>query len=349
MKHILICGGLGYIGSHTVIEACINYNVIIIDNLSNSNINVLQHLKTISNKKIRFIECDLTNYKELQSNISNLQQINIIMDSIIHFAALKSVNESVNNPLQYYENNIISTLNILKIMKQFHIHKLIFSSSATVYSKPLHCPLKETYTTGLHLTNPYGKTKHFNEEILQDFCNANPQIQCISLRYFNPIGTHSSGLIGDNPNGIPNNLLPYIQKVLMGKLPYLKVYGNNYDTEDGTGKRDYIHVVDLANAHIKALEYCNKITKNCINIGIYDCINIGTGIPYSVLDIIKMMEKVSNKKIPYKIEPKREGDLAIVYADISYAKEILEWQSTKNLQDMCESIWKYIQQNSTIN
>ena len=344
MKHILICGGLGYIGSHTVIEACINYNVIIIDNLSNSNIIVLQHLKTITNKKIRFIKCDLTNYKELQNTIGNLQQINITMDSIIHFAALKSVSESINNPIQYYENNLISTLNILKVMKHFHINKLIFSSSATVYSKPLLCPLKETYTTGLHLTNPYGKTKHFNEEILQDFCNANSQIQCISLRYFNPIGSHSSGLIGDNPNGIPNNLLPYIQKVLMGKLPYLRIYGDDYDTEDGTGERDYIHVVDLANTHIKALEYCNN-TSN----GMYKCINIGTGIPYSVLNIVKMMEKVSNKTIPYKIEPRRDGDLAIVYADTTYSENILQWKSTKNLQDMCESIWKYVQQNFTKN
>lgn len=325
---ILLTGGTGYIGSHTAIELeNAGHEVVIGDNFSNSKPEVLNNLKKIIGKDIEFYEIDFTN---LQKTYELFEKCNF--DAVIHFAGLKAVGESCTMPIQYYRNNIDSTLNIVDAMKKYHVNNLVFSSSATVYGVPKELPLKEGMSTSC--TNPYGWTKLMNEQILTDVAKAIPDFSIVLLRYFNPIGAHESGLIGEDPNGIPNNLMPYITKVAKGVLPELNVFGNDYPTKDGTGVRDYIHVVDLAKGHVDAIEY----SKNHKGIEIF---NLGTGVGYSVLDIVNTFMKVNNVDVPYKIAPRRDGDVAECYADASKAKELLNWTAKKDLEDMCRDSWNY--------
>ncbi len=329
---ILVTGGTGYIGSHTCIELLNSrYEVIVVDNLSNSKIEVINKIKTITNKDFKFYEMDLRSEEELR-NIFSKEKI----DAVIHFAGLKAVGESVQKPLLYYQNNLDSTLTLCKVMNEFKVKKLVFSSSATVYGEQKVLPIKES--ASLSTTNPYGSTKLFIEYILDDLYKSDNEWSIIKLRYFNPVGAHESGLIGEDPNGIPNNLMPYVSKVAIGELPYLNVFGDDYDTKDGTGVRDYIHVVDLAKGHLKALEYIDK-NNDCI------AINLGTGTGYSVLDIVKTYEKVNNIKVPYKITKRRDGDIAECYADSTKAKELLNWSSELSLDDMVKSAYNFIIKN----
>lgn len=334
---ILITGGTGFIGSHTVVEFIIKNNeCLIIDNLINSKRDVVDKLEKITNKKINFEEIDLLNKDKLEQIF-----INNKIDCIIHFAGLKAVGESILKPVKYYNNNIISTLNLLDLMNKYSVKKLIFSSSATVYGKSI-VPMKEEYPIGIGITNPYGRTKYMIELILKDYCISNPEVSIISLRYFNPIGAHSSGLIGENPNDIPNNIMPFISKVAIqnntrifinNNYNELKIFGNDYDTRDGSCIRDYIHVVDLAKAHVCAYENLEKG---------YDAINIGTGNGTSVFELINAFEKVNNIKIPYKIIERRVGDIAESYCDTQKAKNRLGWEAEKNIYDMCKDVWNYI-------
>ena len=326
---ILVTGGCGYIGSHTSVELLNNNDeVVIIDNLINSKKEVIDKIKEITNKDITFYE---GNVQEEQLLTKIFQENKI--DAVIHFAGLKAVGESVQKPLEYYQNNLDSTLVLLKTMKKFNVKKIIFSSSATVYGNNPNVPFKEDYKTG-GTTNPYGTSKLIIERILKDLNVADPDFSIVILRYFNPIGAHKSGLIGDNPNGIPNNLMPYITKVAVGELPHLNIFGNDYPTKDGTGVRDYIHVVDLAIGHVKAL---NKVVKEK-GIHIY---NLGTGIGYSVLDIVNAFEKVNNIKIPYVIKERREGDIAECYADSSKAKQELDFEAKYNIEDMVKDSYQF--------
>ena len=326
---ILVTGGCGYIGSHTSVELLNNNDeVVIIDNLINSKKEVIDKIKEITNKDITFYEGNVQDEK-LLTKIFKENKI----DAVIHFAGLKAVGESVQKPLEYYQNNLDSTLVLLKIMKQFNVKKIIFSSSATVYGNNPNVPFKEDYKTG-GTTNPYGTSKLIIERILKDLNIADPDFSIVILRYFNPIGAHKSGLIGDNPNGIPNNLMPYITKVAVGELPQLNIFGDDYPTKDGTGVRDYIHVVDLAIGHVKAL---NKVVKEK---GIY-IYNLGTGIGYSVLDIVNAFEKVNNIKIPYIIKERREGDIAECYADSSKAKLELDFEAKYNIEDMVKDSYQF--------
>tara|TARA_B110000908_G_scaffold137258_1_gene162834 strand:- start:524 stop:1594 length:1071 start_codon:yes stop_codon:yes gene_type:complete len=342
MTFILLCGGLGYIGSHIVIE-CINngYTPIIIDNFYNCTKNKLDILNTLLDVTLIFYECDLSNKENFNSVLSKIYTEHSI-DTIIHLASYKAVSESNAKPLMYYKNNLTISLNILELMKKYTIKNLVFSSSATVYSQPLHVPILETHSVGSNLSSVYGKTKYYIEQIIQDFYAANINtdwnINCVILRYFNPIGNHFSGVIGDSPVGIPNNLLPYIQKVITGELSELKIFGNTYNTLDGTAERDYIHVLDLANAHIKSIEYLNNQTNTVLEI-----FNIGSGKQYSVLQILTHMEETFERKIPFSISDKREGDVDSVYADASKANIMLNWKPRYNLKDMCHSILKFIQ------
>lgn len=325
---ILVTGGLGYIGSHTVVELLeSNIEVVVIDNLSNSSINVKDNIKKITNKDFTFYKEDLLNELELEK-IFKIEKI----DGIIHFAGYKAVGESVKLPLKYYENNIVSTLNLLKCMEKFNVYNIIFSSSATVYGNPKKLPITEDFD--LHTTNPYGDTKLFIENILKNQFISNNKYNIVILRYFNPIGAHNSGLIGENPNGIPNNLMPYISQVGIGKLKELSVYGNDYNTHDGTGVRDYIHVCDLANGHKLAL----KKFKDTPEVRIY---NLGTGVGYSVLDVIKTYEKINNLHIPYKITNRRPGDIASCYADATKAYNELGFKCKYNLEDMCRDTYNF--------
>ena len=295
---ILITGGAGYIGSHTVVELLnLDKEVIIVDNFSNSNPIVLDRIKDITGKKFKFYEIDTTNEKQLEVVFKENK-----IDSVIHFAAYKAVGESVEKPLEYYSNNIINTLTVLNLMKKYNVKNFVFSSSATVYGDPHTCPITEDFP--LSTTNPYGATKLMIEDMLRDIAKADPSFNIAILRYFNPVGAHESGLIGEEPNGIPNNLMPYITKVAVGKLKELSVFGGDYDTHDGTGVRDYIHVVDLAKGHIKALE---KFKTNC-GLVTY---NLGTGNGYSVLDMVKAFSNASGQDIPYKIVDRRPGDIAM--------------------------------------
>ena len=327
--NILITGGLGYIGSHTVIE-CINskHSVVIVDNLYNSSIKVLEKLNKFLNKDLKFYKTDM---QDIDAFEKVFKENNI--DAVIHFAGYKAVGESVEKPLKYYDNNIGITINLLKLMEKYNVKKIIFSSSATVYKESKILPLTENMPLGV--TNPYGRTKLIIEEILQDIAYADKNFKAVILRYFNPIGAHPCGLFGEDNNGIPNNLMPYIVKVAKGELEYLRVFGNDYNTKDGTGVRDYIHVVDLAKAHIKAI----KAFEFSKNINIY---NIGTGTGYSVLEIINNFEKATGIKIPYKIVERRPGDIAACYADPSYALEKLGWKAEKNLEDMCRDSYHYV-------
>ena len=337
---ILITGGAGYIGSHTLIELSnAGYKFVVFDNLSNSSKKSIKRVEKIIKTPIFFEEGDVRDKKALNKVFKKYK-----IDSVIHFAGLKSVSESVQNPLEYYDNNIVGTLKLLEVMKKNNCKKLVFSSSATVYNEvdaQNYTPLKENFPTGV-TTNPYGRTKYFIEEILKDLCLSDLKFKIAILRYFNPVGAHESGTIGEDPNGIPNNLMPYISQTAVGKREFLSVFGGDYLTHDGTGVRDYIHVVDLANAHVKALNYLNSKNKQTTNPLI---VNIGTGVGYSVIDMIKAFEKVSGKKVPYKIVQRRLGDISTCYSDSSYAKEVLNWESKKTIDDMCADSWKWQSNN----
>ena len=329
---ILLTGGAGYIGSHTAVElAKAGHEVIIGDNYSNSKPEVISKLEQIIGKKIEAYEIDFADRKATFELFEKHD-----FDAVIHFAGLKAVGESCIMPIEYYRNNIDSTLNIAEAMKKYGVNNLVFSSSATVYGTPKKLPLKEGMPTSC--TNPYGWTKLMNEQILTDISRANPSFSVVLLRYFNPIGAHESGLIGEDPNGIPNNLMPYITRVAKGVLPELNVFGDDYPTKDGTGVRDYIHVVDLARGHVDAIEYAEK------HRGV-EIFNLGTGIGYSVLDIVNAFVKVNGVDVPYKITERREGDIAMCYADPGKAKEVLGWTAEKNLEDMCRDSWNFAKNN----
>lgn len=331
--NILITGGLGYIGSHTVIE-CIsnNHNVIIVDNLYNSSIKVLEKLNKFLNKDLIFYKVDMQNIDAFEKVF-----IENKIDAVIHFAGYKAVGESVKKPLKYYDNNIGITINLLKLMEQYDVKKIIFSSSATVYKESEILPLTENMPLGV--TNPYGRSKLIIEDILQDIAHADNKFKAVILRYFNPIGAHPCGMFGEENNGIPNNLMPYIVKVAKGELEYLRVFGNDYNTKDGTGVRDYIHVVDLAAAHIKAIKAFDFES----NINIY---NIGTGKGYSVLEIVENFEKATGIKIPYKVVERRGGDIGEYYADSQKAKKELNFETKYGILEMCRDAWNYEKGNN---
>lgn len=330
---ILVTGGAGYIGSHTCVELLnAGYEIVIVDNFVNSNEKSLERIKQITGKSFKFYEGDTSN-SEVLDKIFRENRI----DCCIHFAGLKAVGESVEKPLEYYKNNVSGTLILLEAMKKHNVKNIIFSSSATVYGNPKTVPISEKCPKGL-CTNPYGWTKSMLEQIFMDIQNSDPEWNIILLRYFNPIGAHKSGLMGEDPNGIPNNLMPYITQVASGKLKELGVFGNDYDTPDGTGVRDYIHVVDLACGHVKAL---NKIKENC-GLEIY---NLGTGKGYSVLDIVKNFEKATGVKIPYSIKPRRAGDIATCYCDPSKAEKELDWKAENDILDMCKDSWNWQSKN----
>lgn len=332
---ILITGGAGYIGSHTCVELLNNnYEVIVLDNFSNSKKEVINKIKKITNKDLKLYEGNMLD-EEILTKIFEENDI----DCVIDFAAYKAVGESVQKPVEYYINNVSSVLTLLTVMKKFNCKSLVFSSSATVYGNPEIIPITEECRTG-GTTNPYGTSKLFVEQILKDLYNSDNEWNICILRYFNPIGAHESGLIGEEPNGIPANLVPYISKVASGKLECLSIFGNDYDTKDGTGVRDYIHVVDLALGHLKAVEKLNKEKK-----GLY-IYNLGTGVGYSVLDLVNTFEKVNNIKIKYKIAPRRSGDIATCYSDPSKAKKELNFEATKTLEDMLKDAWNYEKENS---
>ena len=329
---ILVTGGTGYIGSHTVVEL-INkgYDVVIVDNLSNSRYEVTNRIKTITNKDVNFYQidvCDKASLKEVFKRHS--------IDAVIHFAGLKAVGESTVMPMKYYENNIMSTLSLIEVMKEFNCKNLIFSSSATVYGPQDVMPIKED--ASLSATNPYGRTKLFIEYILKDLYSADKNWNIALLRYFNPVGAHPSGLIGEDPNGIPNNLCPYITQVAVGKLPFLRVFGNDYDTIDGTGVRDYIHVIDLAIGHLCAIE---KLKSNP-GLVIY---NLGTGKGYSVLEMVKAFEKATGKEIKYKIVDRRAGDIGTCYADATKAYNEMNFKTLKTIDDMAKDAWNFQKMN----
>ena len=336
---ILITGGAGYIGSHTLISlASAGYDFVVFDNLSNSSKKSIKRVEKIINKSIAFEKGDIRNSKALDKVFKKYK-----IDSVIHFAGLKAVGESVAQPLEYYDNNIVGTLRLLEVMKKHNCKKIVFSSSATVYNEvdaQNYTPLKENFPTGA-TTNPYGRTKYFIEEILKDLYISDSEFKIAILRYFNPVGAHESGTIGEDPNGIPNNLMPFITQTAVGKRECLSVFGGDYPTHDGTGVRDYIHVVDLADAHVKALDYLNSKSYTILN----STFNIGTGIGYSVLDMINAYEKASDKKIPYKIVDRRAGDISTCYSDPSFAKEILNWEAKKSIDDMCVDSWKWQSNN----
>ena len=336
---ILITGGAGYIGSHTLISlANAGYDFVVFDNLSNSSKKSIKRVEKIINKSIAFEKGDIRNSKALDKVFKKYK-----IDSVIHFAGLKAVGESVTQPLEYYDNNIVGTLRLLEVMKKHKCKKIVFSSSATVYNEvdaQNYTPLKENFPTGA-TTNPYGRTKYFIEEILKDLYISDPKFKIAILRYFNPVGAHESGTIGEDPNGIPNNLMPFITQTAVGKREFLSVFGGDYPTQDGTGVRDYIHVVDLADAHVKALDYLNSKSYTILN----STFNIGTGIGYSVLDMIKAFEKASDKNIAYKIVNRRAGDISTCYSDPSFAKEILNWEAKKTIDDMCKDSWKWQSNN----
>lgn len=332
---ILVTGGAGYIGSHTVVELLNkNKEVVIVDNFSNSKPEVLDKIRKITGKDFKFYEIDYMDRNALEKVFGENN-----IDSVINFAGYKAVGESVKEPIKYYMNNISGCLVVLDVMKKFNVKKFIFSSSATVYGDPEIIPITEECKTG-GTTNPYGTTKLFIEQILKDLYKSDNTWDICILRYFNPVGAHESGLIGEEPQGIPNNLMPYIVRVANGTLEQLSVFGNDYNTKDGTGVRDYIHVVDLAKGHIAALE---KLDKEQTGLYIY---NLGTGTGYSVLDMVKAFEKATGKTVNYRIAPRRPGDIASCYADPKKAKEELGWEAEKNLDDMCKDSWRYIENSS---
>lgn len=329
---ILVTGGAGFIGSHTCVELLENgYEVVIVDNFINSKPEALNRIKQITGKDFKFYEADLLDKAAVETIFKENK-----IDAVIHFAGLKAVGESVAQPIRYYHNNITGTLILCQVMQEAGVKKIVFSSSATVYGSPKTVPIREDFP--LHTTNPYGSTKLMIENILQDLFAADNEWSIALLRYFNPIGAHKSGLIGEDPNGIPNNLMPYIAQVAAGKLEVLSVFGDDYDTKDGTGVRDYIHVVDLAQGHIKAVE------KVLGGSGV-DAYNLGTGIGYSVLDMVHAFETANNVKVNYKIAPRRPGDIAVCFADPKKAKELLGWQAQFGIEDMCRDSWNFVKQN----
>ena len=332
---ILVTGGAGYIGSHTVVELLNKgEEVIIIDNFSNSKKEVLDSIRKITSKDFKFYEIDYLDRVSLEKVFEENPKI----DSVINFAGYKAVGESVQKPLDYYINNISGALVLLDTMKKFNVKKFVFSSSATVYGQPERIPITEDCEIG-GTTNPYGTTKLYIEQILKDLYKSDNTWDIAILRYFNPVGAHESGLIGEEPQGIPNNLMPYVVRVAAGILEELSVFGNDYDTPDGTGVRDYIHVVDLAKGHLKAIE---KLNKEKQGLFIY---NLGTGTGYSVLDMVKAFEKVTGKEVKYKIAPRREGDIGTCYSNPKKAEEELNWKAEKTLEDMCRDSWKFIENN----
>ncbi|MDQ1144166.1 UDP-glucose 4-epimerase [Bacillus sp. SORGH_AS 510] len=329
---VLVTGGAGYIGSHTCVELLNSgYEIIILDNFSNSKPESLQRISQITGKDFSFYELDLLDAMGLRSLFANHS-----IEAVIHFAGLKAVGESVHMPLYYYQTNIMGTLNLCTVMKEFGVHKLVFSSSATVYGVPERVPISEDCK--LNATNPYGRTKLILEELFRDLYNSDDRWSIALLRYFNPIGAHESGLIGEDPNGFPNNLMPIITQVAMGTMKELLVFGSDYATVDGTGVRDYIHVIDLANGHLKALE------KVMFSVGI-EAYNLGTGTGYSVLELIAAFERETGVKIPYRMSDRRPGDIAICYADPSKAKYELDWRATRRIEDMCRDSWKWQKKN----
>ena len=331
---ILVSGGAGYIGSHTCVELlAAGYDIVVADNYYNSCPEALKRVKQISGKDFRFVEADMTDPAQVDKIFKENPDIN----AVIQFAAYKAVGESVAKPIEYYLNNLNTTLVILDVMRKYGVKNIVFSSSATVYGDPASTPITEDFPVG-GTTNPYGTSKFFNERILEDCCTADPELNVALLRYFNPIGAHESGLIGEDPNGIPNNLVPYIAKVAVGKLEKVHVFGNDYPTPDGTGVRDYIHVVDLARGHVAAIRKLEK------KPGLFIC-NLGTGHGYSVLDVIKAYGKACGKEIPYVIDPRRPGDIAECFADPTRAREELGWEAQYGIEDMCASSWKWQSQN----
>jgi len=330
---ILVTGGMGYIGSHTCVELLeLGMEVVIVDSLANSNPEVLNRIETITGKRPVFYQLDVCD----EAALSKVFEAHAI-DCVIHFAGMKAVGESVAMPERYYANNLGSTLTLCRVMAAHNVKRIIFSSSATVYSGDNTMPLQETSRTG-SCTNPYGWTKYMGEQILRDIAVADKEWSVVLLRYFNPIGAHISGLMGEDPKGIPNNLMPYISQVAVGRREQLSVFGNDYDTPDGTGVRDYIHVVDLAKGHVAAIGYASAHTGT-------EVFNLGTGTGYSVLDMVKAFEKVNGVKVPYVIAPRRPGDLATCYADPAKSRELLGWTAEKNLEDMCRDAWNWQKNN----
>ena len=333
MAKILITGGAGYIGSHTALELLNEgYEVVVYDNLCNSSEESLKRVQELTGKEIKFYEGDVLDGAALEAMFRAEN-----VDAVIHCAALKAVGESVQKPLEYYQNNITGTLTLMDVMNRVGVKNIVFSSSATVYGSPAEMPITEACPKG-RCTNPYGWTKSMMEQIMSDVQKANPDWNVILLRYFNPVGAHKSGRIGEDPKGIPNNLMPYISQVAVGKLEKLGVFGNDYNTHDGTGVRDYIHVVDLAIGHVKAINYIFT------NPGL-DVINLGTGTGYSVLDMVKAFSKACGKEIPYEIKPRRAGDIDMCYADPSKALKVLGWKAERGLDEMCEDTWRWQSQN----
>lgn len=326
--NILVTGGIGYIGSHTAVTLIQEgFNVILLDNISNSHLQVITQLEKITSQKITFVRGDVRD-KLLISSILQDHKI----DAVIHFAGLKAVGESVSEPLRYFDNNVGGTIRLLEAMRSYGVKRIIFSSSATVYGEPQYLPLDELHPTGA--INPYGRTKLHIEEILQDICSSDASWRAVCLRYFNPVGAHDSGLIGENPNDIPNNLMPFVSRVAAGKYPFVTVFGDDYSTADGTGIRDYIHVVDLARGHLNAIAFLN------LHYG-FHVFNLGTKLGHSVLEVIKTFEDVNKVSIPFKILPRRIGDVSTCYANTDKANKILDWKPMLNLEDMCASTWNF--------
>ena len=332
MKNILVTGGAGYIGSHTCVQLLEkNYNVIVVDNLSNSNREVLNRIKQITGKEVEFYCLDCCDYQAFEEVFKNHS-----IDAVIHFAGLKAVGESVEKPLTYYYNNLTSTMNLISLMEKYGVENLVFSSSATVYGDPVRVPIDESFD--LHATNPYGRTKLMIEDMLRDYCKAHQNFNVALLRYFNPIGAHESGLIGEDPNGIPNNLAPYITQVAIGKRERLNVFGNDYPTVDGTGVRDYIHVCDLARGHLLALD------KLFLKSGLVTY-NLGTGNGYSVMQVLHAMERACGFDIPYQVQQRRAGDIASCYADCTKAEKELGFKAQFGIEEMCADAWRWQKNN----
>lgn len=328
MVRVLLTGGAGYIGSHTAVELMnLGHDAIILDNFSNSDPEVINRIQQITGKNLELIEVDLVDKVATEAALANT-----VFDAVIHFAGLKAVGESVRIPTTYYRVNLISTMNLLEIMRFRDVRKLVFSSSATVYGEPQTIPIDESHPVGVAITNPYGWSKAMNEQIIRDAANATPEFSAVLLRYFNPVGAHTSGLIGEDPQGIPNNLMPFIAQVAVGRRPKLSVFGNSYDTADGTGVRDYIHVTDLALGHIAALEH---LEPGCTEY------NLGSGQGSSVLEVVAAFEAASGQSVPYEIEGPRPGDTATVIADPTRAAEALHWNASHSLEDACRDTWRW--------
>lgn len=344
---ILVTGGAGYVGSHTVaalLERGLDatHEIVVVDNTCNAykdpdaaKPEALIRVEKFTGKSVQYYQVDIRDANAL-SDVFDKHSV----ECVIHFAALKAVGESVEMPLEYYQTNITGTCVLFEVMKKHGVHKMVYSSSCTVYGDPQKLPLDENHVTGIGLTSPYGKSKYFCEEIMKDLCKSNPMWTVISLRYFNPVGAHHSGLIGEDPTGIPNNLMPYISQVAVGRREYLQVYGSDYDTLDGTGVRDYIHVEDLASGHVHAIEMCQKPDSKG-----FHAINLGTGTGYSVLQMVSAFEAASGHKVPYKLVGRRPGDIAASYADADLAETLLGWKASKNLQDMCADTWRWQSSN----